>query len=151
MHFTQGHLEQKLARLRIEADHPSPVETKYRELRMQAVKYEQRVAKLEELIGAFGMRNPAPLLETIRACVRDKLWLHRARLEADDQLRIDGAAYEEKAIYRFRELLEQTSLIESATIVTTSKSQDGRALLTEFSIECSVLFEPQGADLAAKP
>lgn len=151
VHFTQGHLEQKLAQLRIEADHPSPVETRYRELRMQAVKFDQRVARLEELIGAFGTRNPAPLLETIRICVGDNLWLSRVRLEADDQLRIDGAAYEEKAIYRFREYLEQAPLIESATIVTTSKSQDGPALLTDFSLECSVLFERQGADLAAKP
>ena len=150
VHFTQGHLEQRLVQLRIEADHPSPVETKYRELRMQAARAEQRVARLEELIGAFNMRNPAPLLETIRICVADKLWLHRLRLEADDQLRIDGAAYEEKVIYRFREYLEQAPLIESATIITTSKSQDGPALLTEFSIECTVLFEPRGADLAAR-
>lgn len=151
VHFTQGHLEQKLARIRIEADHPSPVETTYRELRMKGTRLEQRVARLEELIGAFGMRNPAPLLETIRTCVHDKLWLHRVRLEENDQVRIDGAAYEEKAIYLFREYLEQAPLIESATIITTSKSQDGPALLTEFSIECTVLFDPQGADLAARP
>ena len=151
VHVTQGHLEQKLTQLRIEADHPSEVETRHRELMMQAARGEQRVAQLEELIVTFGTRNPAPLLKMIRTCVRDKLWLHRVRLEADNQLRIDGAAYEEKAIYKFREDLEQAPLIESATIVTTSKSQGGAALLTEFSIECSVLFEPQGADLAAKP
>lgn len=151
VHLTQGRLEQKLAKLRIEADHPSPVETTYRELQMQVTQIEQRTARLGELTHAFAKRDPTALLEMIRLCVPHRLWLRHIRVKGERQLRIDGAAFAEDTIYEFRDYLEGAPLFENVTIVTTSKSRDGSTLVTEFSLECGVIPAPAETNIAAAP
>ena len=151
VHVTHGRLEQNLAKLRIEADHPSPVETRYRELQMEVRRIEQTTVRLGELTQAFAKRDPTVLLEMIRICVPDRLWLRHIRVRGEQQLRIDGAAFAEDTIYKFRDYLEGAPLFENVTIVTTSKSREGSTLVTEFSLECSVIPEPAETNIAAAP
>ena len=137
-YFGQGRLENTLMKLRIEADQPSPVELKYRELQLQMTQTEQRAARLNELIQKFQERNWTGFLETIRVCVSDRLWLTHVRLTAERQLTIEGAAYDESLVYQFRKDLEGAPLFESATIVTTDSTRHGNTLVTEFSLECTL-------------
>ena len=87
----------------------------------------------------------------IRTCVPDRLWLRHIRVKGDQQLRIDGAAFAEDTIYKFRDYLEGAPLFENVTIVTTSKSREGSTLVTEFSLECSVIPAPAETNIAAAP
>jgi len=150
VHFAQGHLENTLAKLHIEADHPSPVETAHRELQMQLIQTEERAARLSELVQNFQDRNWRRLLETIRSCVPDRLWLTQVRLTSERNLTVEGAAYDESLVYQFRRDLEGAPLFESATIVTTASGEQDNAIVTEFSLECT-LISSRPAPQASNP
>jgi Tfp pilus assembly PilM family ATPase len=139
VYFAQGYLEGTLVRLRIEVEHPSPVETTYRELQMETIQTEQRAACLRELVQTLQDRGWKELLETVRTCVPDQLWLTHVRLPAERQLTIEGAAYDESLVYQFRKDLEGAPLFDSATIITTASNRYGNAVVTEFSLECAVI------------
>ena len=124
-YFGQGRLESTLTKLRIETDQPSPVELKHRELQLRMTQTEQRAARLGELVQKFEERNWRGLLETIRICVPDRLWLTHVRLTAERQRIIGGAAYDESLVYQFRKDVEGATLFESATIVTTTSTRHG--------------------------
>jgi len=138
-YFGQGRLESTLTMLRIEAEQPSPVELQYRELQLRMTQTEQRAARLSELVQKFQERNWKGLLETIRVCVPDRLWLTHVRLTAERQLTIEGAAYDESLVYQFRRDLEGAPLFASATIVTTTSTEHGNTIVTEFSLECTLI------------
>ncbi|MFQ5805349.1 MAG: PilN domain-containing protein [Phycisphaerae bacterium] len=149
VYFAQGHLASALAQLRIEADRPSPVETTYRELQMQVIQTEQRAVRLGELVQNFQDRSWKGLLETIRVCVPDRLWLASVRVTAERQLTIEGAAYDEALVYQFRKDLEGAPLFDSVTITSTTSSQDGNAVVTEFSLECTVISGLPAPDVSS--
>jgi len=138
-YFGQGRLESTLTMLRIEAEQPSPVELEYRELQLRMTQTEQRAARLSEFVQKFQERNWKGLLETIRICVPDRLWLSHVRLTAERQLTIGGAAYDESLVYQFRRDLEGAPLFASATIVTTTSTERGNTIVTEFSLECTLI------------
>lgn len=131
-----GQVSSALARLRIEADRPSPVETKYRELQMQLTQTEQRGKRLTELVRLFEHRDSKGLLEALRACVSEDVWLSRVRLADNQNVTIEGAAYDERVIYEFRENLEKSPRFANATVTTTTATRYGNTIVTEFSLEC---------------
>lgn len=137
--FAVGNLEDAVAKLRIEADHPSPVEIKYRDLQMLLTQNEQRAANLGKLVHAFEDRHWKQILGTIRNCVPDRLWFTRTRLTSERHLIIEGGAYDVSLVYQFRENLQGAPLLDNATIVTTTNTRHGNTIVTEFSLECVVL------------
>ena len=136
--FGLGQLEANLAKLRIEVDHPSPVQTRYRELQLELTRTERRTVHLGELVKRFENRNWTSLLEMIRTCAPEQLWLGHVRLTDERTLGIEGAAYEESLVYQFRKDLEAAPLFESATIATTMSSRLDNTIVIEFSLECIV-------------
>ena len=148
-YLAEAHLDTTVARLRIEADHPLPVETKYQELQRQLIQTEQRAAHLGELVQKLQDRNWRGLLDTIRICVPDRLWLTRVQLKTEDQLAIQGTAHDESLIYQFREDLEGSPLFESATIISTTSSRRDNTIVAEFSVECMIstgLLKPDASN-----
>ncbi|UCD30510.1 MAG: PilN domain-containing protein [Planctomycetota bacterium] len=146
VYFVQVHLGSKLTDLRIEANRSSPVEITYRKLRQQMNHIEQRAAQLNELSLMFKERNWNLILETIRICVPDHLWLTSVKFTKDRQLTIKGAAYDDSLIYQFRKNLGGAPLLNNVTIVAITSVQRGNTLSTEFSVECTVLSSFQVSD-----
>ena len=136
----QAHLEAKVAKLRIEVEHPSFVEASYRELKIELIIIEQRTARLAELAESNQYRHWKELMETIRISVPDRLWLTRTRLSADGNLSVEGATYDESLIYEFANNIEGSPIFASASIMTETSSRRENAIIQEFSIEC-VLME----------
>lgn len=136
--FFKGNIQQTVAKMQIAVDHPSPVETTYRQLQMERTKVEQRAGQLREFVAGYQHRDSTAVLEAIRACIREGLWLSRVRLSADQQLVISGAADKEGLVYQLRTDLDGAPLIEDATITTTDRAQRGRFYVTEFSLECTL-------------
>lgn len=136
--LAQGRLDKSLDRMRIEAEHPSPVETTHKELQMKLVQYEQRAEHLGELIGHVPDHHYEQIIDMVRICVPNRLWLTRVRMGADGHLSIMGAAYDEALIYQFRQYLDGAPHFEGVTISSTSDGRQGAVLVMEFTIECQV-------------
>jgi len=139
VYLAHGQLETTLASLRIETSHPSPIDITYRKLRQQINQIEQRATHLNELSLAFSERDWKLVLETIRICVPEQLWLTHVQLTKDQKLTIEGIAYDDSVIYQFRQNLEGAPLFDNATIVTINSVRTGNILSTRFSVECTVI------------
>lgn len=141
VHLFQGRLETAEARLRIEVEASSPNEVRCRELQMQLTEAEQRAQRLSELVAKFGDRHWTTPLEAIHKCVPDRLWCNSVRQTATGHLTISGAAQDEEVVYEFRERLEDTPWLDSVSITSTSRSQLGSMLITDFALECVVVSD----------
>ena len=148
-YLAQGHLDDKVARLRFEVDYPSSVEAKHRELRMQLAQAEQRALQLNELVQKLPERSWRELAETVRICVPARLWLTHVRLAGEGQLSIEGAAYDEALIQQFTKNLEDSPIFESVTLITQSSSRHDNTIVTEFSVECTIISDLPGTDASS--
>ncbi|MCH7719628.1 MAG: PilN domain-containing protein [Planctomycetes bacterium] len=137
----QGRLETAEARLRIEVEASSPNEIRCRELQIQLTEAEQRAQRLNELVAKFGDRHWTLPLEAIHKCVPDRLWCNSVRQTATGHLTISGAAQDEEVVYEFRKRLEDTPWLDSVSISSTSRSQLGSMLITDFALECVVVSD----------
>ena len=145
-YLVQDRLDNRVAKLHVELDYPSPAEAKCRELQMQLVQAEQRTLRLSDLSQRFRDRDWRGLAETVRICVPDRLWLTRVHLTGNQQLSIKGTAYDEALIYQFTKNLEGSPLFERVTIITQTSSRQKNTFVTEFSVECALtsnLHEPR--------
>lgn len=134
----EDHLQSRLDKNRIEVEHASPVETTYKQLQMELIHLDRLAERLDKLTRMFRNRQWSGLLHTIRICVRDRLWLSSVQITDQGHITIQGTAYVETLIYQFSKDLEGAPLFENVTITTTTSTQRGSTMVTEFSLECTV-------------
>jgi Tfp pilus assembly protein PilN len=142
----QQHLERRVHRLQIQVNHPSPVETEYRELKMDLYRTEQRAARIAELADGLQERRWNDVLEAIRTCVPEHLWLTRVRTLPEGQLSVTGAAFDESLAYEFVRNIGASPLIENTTIISQTNVQQDEVIVHEFSVECTVILDHQLSD-----
>ena len=142
----QQYLNNRVNELQIQVNHPSPVQAKYRELQMELNQTEQRAARIAELAEGFQGQQWNDVLETIRICVPERLWLTRIRTMPEGQLNLAGAAFDESLAYEFVKNIEGSPLVESATIITQTSSRQDRIVVNEFSVECIMVLNSRLSD-----
>ena len=125
----EDHLQSRLDKIRIEVEHPSPVETTYKRLQMELIHLDRLAERLDKLTRKFRNRQWSGLLHTIRICVRDRLWLSSVQVTAQGRITIQGTAYKESLIYQFSKDLEGAPLFEKVTITATTSTKPGLTMM----------------------
>lgn len=147
VNFAQNTQATAVSKLRIQVEHPSMVEAKHRELQMQVMQSQKRASNIQELGNKLKNKHWSDVLEMIRICVPDRLWIRRFRQISESQMTIDGTAYDESLVYDFSKYLEDSPLLENVNIITTTSARDVNVIITEFSLECSVTSDNENTEL----
>lgn len=145
--FAQNTQASAVSKLRIQVEHPSIVEAKHREFQMQIIQSQKRASNIHELANKFQKKHWSDVLEMIRICVPDQLWIRGFRQISESQMTIDGTAYDESLVYDFSKYLEDSPLLENVNIVTTTSAREDNVILTEFTLECSVTSDHENTEL----
>ena len=145
--FAQNTQASAVSKLRIQVEHPSMVEAKHRELQMQVMQSQKRASNIQELGNKLKNKHWSDVLDMIRICVPERLWIRRFRQISESQMSIDGTAYDETLVYDFSKYLEDSPLLENVNIITTTSARDVNVIITEFTLECSVTSDNENTEL----